>query len=137
MEEKSLCWWPEKLDDQERARRAVEAQRLIAELPSETYRRDKDIQNIRLYENNPVITLYSFAGKFYSNASTMVLPQIEQSTNNRAKSAIDTLASQVFSTDQRARCIAVDGNYRQRHRARELQHFADGLAYELKLHRLR
>src|SRR6185295_1080279 len=60
-----------------------------------------------------------------------------QSTNNRAKSAIDTLASQVFSTDQRARCIAVDGNYRQRHRARELQHFADGLAYELKLHRLR
>lgn len=134
---KALCWWQEGIEPQERATQAVAAQQVISDLPSECYRRDRDLQNIRLYENNPVITLYNFAGKFYQEASTMVLPQIEQSTNNRAKSAIDTLSSQIASTNQRARFIVVDGNYRQRHRARELQNFADGLAYELKLHQLR
>lgn len=134
---KSLCWWEEGLSEQERASRAVQAAKLVSDLPSETYRRDKDLQNVRLYENDPCTTLYNFAGRFYTEGSSMVLPQVEQSTNNRAKAAIDTLASQIASTNQRARFIVVDGNYRQRFRARKLQNFADGLAYELKLHELR
>ncbi len=136
MERRSLAWWRKAQDIHERARLAVECQKLIAQLPSETYRRDKDLQNVRLYENNPVITLYNFAGNYYQEA-TMALPTIEQSTNNRAKSAIDTFASQVFSTNQRARFRTVDAKHRQRRRSREMQNFTDGLTHELKLHRLR
>lgn len=133
----SFAWDAEKMEPAERARRAVQSQRIVCDLPSETYRRDRDLFNIRLYENNPVITLYTFAGAYYQDASTMSLPVPEQSTNNRAKAAIDTLYSQVASTNQRARFVVVDGNYRQRRRARELQNFTDGLALELKLHKLR
>lgn len=133
----SFGWWFDNLTPQERAERVVKCERLIRDLPAESYRRDRDLFNIRLYENNPVITLYNYAGAFYSDASTMALPVPEQSTNNRAKSAIDTLASQIASTNQRARFLVVDGNYHQRRRARELQVFTDGLVLELKLHQLR
>lgn len=131
------AYWAEGLTPQERADKMVMAARVVSDLPSETYRRDRDLYNIRLYENNPVITLYNFAGKYYSDAATLALPPPEQSTNNKAKACIDTFASQVFSTNQRARCVVNDGDYRQRRRARELQHFCDGLAHELKLHALR
>jgi hypothetical protein len=120
-----------------RARMAVAAQKIVCELPSETYRRDRDIFNIRLYENNPVITLYSFAGKYYSENATLALLPPEESVNNKAKAAIDTLAAQIFSTDQRARFRTVNGNYRQRRRARGMQDFADGIVQELELHALR
>lgn len=133
----SFGWWFDNLTPQERAERVVKCERLIRDLPAESYRRDRDLFNVRLYENNPVITLYNYAGAFYADASTMSLPVPEQSTNNRAKAAIDTLASQIFSTNQRARFLVVDGNYRQRRRARELQTFTDGLVLELKLHALR
>lgn len=134
---KSYAFWAPKLEPKERAERAIKAQRVICDLPSECYRRDRDIYNIRLYENNPVITLYSFAGKFYSESPSLAMLPPEISVNNKAKSAIDTMASQIFSTDQRPRFRTVDGNSRQRRRARELQNFADGLKQELKLHRLR
>lgn len=134
---KSFAFWKPGLEPKERAELAIKAQRVICDLPSECYRRDRDIYNIRLYENNPVITLYSFAGKFYSESPSLAMLPPEVSVNNKAKSAIDTMASQIFSTDQRPRFRTVDGNYRQRRRARELQTFADGLKQELKLHRLR
>lgn len=136
-EKKVYNFWREGLPDEERARLAVQAQKIICELPGETYRRDRDIFNIRLYENNPVITLFSFAGKYYSENATLALLPPEESVNNKAKAAIDTLASQIFSTDQRARFRTVGGNYRQRRRARALQEFADGLVEELGLHELR
>ena len=135
--DESYCWWAEGLTPAERGARAVKAQRIICDLPQEATRRDLDIFNIRLYENNPVITLYTFAGKYYSEVNTVALPPPEQSVNNKAKSAIDTLASQIFSTDQRARFVVVDGNYRQRRRAREMQNFTDGLVHELGLHELK
>ena len=133
----TLAFWAPDLSDKERAERAVKAQRIVCDLPSETYRRDRDIYNIRMYENNPVITLFSFAGKYYQETSAVSLAPPEQSVNNKAKAMIDTFASQVFSTDQRARFRTVDGNYRQRRRAREMQNFADGLAHELELHEMR
>jgi hypothetical protein len=133
----SFDWSDAALPDQERARRAVMAQRIICDLPAETYRRDRDLFNVRLFENNPIITLYNFAGAYYAESTSMSLPVPEQSTNNRAKAAIDTLFAQVASTNQRARFMVVDGNYRQRRRARELQNFTDGLVLELKLHQLR
>lgn len=133
----TLAFWAPELSDDERAERAVKAQRIVSDLPSETYRRDRDLYNIRMYENNPVITLFSFAGKYYQETSAISLAPPEQSVNNKAKAMIDTFASQVFSTDQRARFRTVDGNNRQRRRAREMQIFADGLAHELQLHRMR
>jgi hypothetical protein len=133
----TLAFWAPDLEDQERAERAVKAQRIVCDLPSETYRRDRDLYNIRMYENNPVITLFSFAGKYYQETSAISLAPPEQSVNNKAKAMIDTFASQVFSTDQRSRFRTVDGNYRQRRRAREMQNFADGLAHELQLHKMR
>jgi hypothetical protein len=134
---KSLEFWAEDLEDNERARRAVESQKIICNLPSETYRRDYDLFNVRLYENTPVINLYTYAGKYYSEGTTLALPPPEQSANNKAKAAVDTLASQIFSTNQRSRFTTVDATYKQRRRAREMQNFADGLAHELNLHRLR
>lgn len=133
----TLAFWAPDLTDQERAERAVKAQKIVADLPSETYRRDRDLYNIRMYENNPVITLFSFAGKYYQETSAISLAPPEQSVNNKAKAMIDTFASQVFSTDQRSRFRTVDGNYRQKRRAREMQNFADGMAAELKLHKMR
>jgi hypothetical protein len=133
----SFGWWFDDMTPQERAALAVKCQRLMCELPAETYRRDRDLFNIRLYENNPVITLYNFAGAYYQESSSMSLPVPEQSTNNRAKAAIDTVFAQVASTNQRARFLVVDGRNRQRRRARELQNFTDGLVHELKLHKLR
>lgn len=137
VQQETFGWWFDQLTPQDRASAAVKCQRMICELPGETYRRDRDLFNIRLYENNPVITLYNFAGAYYSEAPTMSLPVPEQSTNNKAKAAIDTLAAQIASTNQRARFMVVDGDYRQRRRARELQTFTDGLVLELKLHALR
>lgn len=136
-ERKSFAFWAEGLESAERAKRAIKAQEIICNLPQETYRRDMDIRNIRLYENNPVVTLFSYAGNYYAETSTVAMPPPEQSVNNKAKAMIDTMAAQIFSTDQRARCKTVDGNYRQKRRARELQNFADGLAFELKLHKHR
>jgi len=137
----SYDWWrdasPKDLHDAERASMAVKAQKLINDLPQESYRRDRDLFNIRLYECNPVISLYSFAGQYYGNSNTLALPPAEQSINNKAKSAIDTFSSQVASTEQRARFKVIDGNYRQRRRARELQNFADGLADEIGLQALK
>lgn len=133
----SLSIWDPDIEPKERARRSVAAQKLIANLPTESYRRDRDLQNVRLYENDPCITLYDFAGQYYSEVSTLALPPAEQSDNNRAKAAIDTLAAQVSSTDQRYRFKVVDGGYRQRRRGREMQNFSDGLAHELRLHRLK
>ncbi len=136
-EQRSLEFWEEGIEPDERARRAVESQKIICNLPSETYRRDYDLFNVRLYENTPVINLYTYAGKYYSEGTTLALPPPEQSANNKAKAAIDTLASQIFSTNQRSRFTTVDANYKQRRRAREMQNFADGLAHDLNLHKLR
>src|SRR5580698_6171121 len=97
-ERQSFAFWEPDIDgdddavDKERAHRAIRAQLAVCELPAETYRRDRDLYNIRLYENNPVITLYSFAGKFYSEAPTLAMMPPEVSVNNKAKSAIDTMA---------------------------------------------
>jgi hypothetical protein len=117
--------------------KAVKAQKLICDLPQEAYRRDRDLFNIRLYENNPVISLYSFAGQYYGSANTLALPPAEQSINNKAASAIDTFASQVGSTQQASRFKVVDGSYRQRRRARELKSFAAGLRKEIRLDQLK
>lgn len=121
------------IDGVERARRAVVAHKIIVDLPSEGFRRDKDLFNVRLYENNPVISLYAYSGSYYNDVQTLALPPGEQSVNNRAKAAIDTYLAQVGSTEQRARVKSIDGNYKQRKRTRELQNFADGLAMELEL----
>lgn len=135
---KATCWWtPDKLEDAERANLAVKAHKAICDLPTESFRRDKDLFNVRLYENNPSVSLYAFAGNYYAEATTLALPPGEQSTNNKAKSAIDTLGSQVASTEQRARFRVIDGSYRQRRRSREMQNFADGLADELDLSELK
>lgn len=125
------------LSDAERVAMAVRAQQLVCDLPQESYRRDRDLFNIRLYENNPVMSLYSFAGQYYGNSNTLALPPAEQSINNKAKSAIDTFSSQVGSTEQRARFRVVDGNYRQRRRSREMQNFADGMCDEVGLQALK
>ncbi len=133
----SLSFWRAGLSDEDRATAMVRSQKLIAELSNETYRRDRDIDNVRLFESNPVVTLYNFAGRYYAEGGSTPLAPPDDSTNNKAKAAIDTLMSQVASTDQRARCKVTDGDWRQRRRGRKLQTFCDGLAYELKLHKLR
>lgn len=133
----SYCFWAKGIDDKERARRAVRAQQMICVLPTETYRRDMDIRNVRIYENNPAVTMFSFAGKYYEDTATMAMPAPEQSVNNKAKAMIDTLGAQIFSTDQRARCFTVDGSIEQELRSIAFQEFADGLAWQLKLHKLR
>lgn len=133
----SLAFWRKGLSPAERARAMVKSQKLIADLPHETYRRDRDIDNVRLYESDPNATLYDFAGRYYSEGGAMPLTPPDDSTNNRAKAMIDTLMSQVASTNQRARFLVNDGTYKQARRGREMQKFADGLVHELKLHRLR
>lgn len=131
----SFDWWADGLEPNERGERSVKAQKLICNLPQEMTRRDLDIFNIRLYENNPILTLYTFAGQYYAETNAVSLPPPEQSVNNKAKAAIDTLAAQIASTEQRARFRTVDGNGKQRRRARELQNFSDGLAHDLELHK--
>lgn len=133
----TLSFWEAGLSESDRARRMVSAAKIVQELPSETYRRDQDLKNVRLYENNSSISIYDYAGRYYSDQTNIALPAPEQSKNNRAKSAIDTFASQVFATDQRARFRVVDGSYKQSRRSRELQNFTDGLVHELKLHALK
>ena len=133
----SLAFWTEKLTDEERRRRMVASEKAIAALPQEGYRRDRDIDNVRLYEADPSVTLYNYAGRYYAASGSVPLSPPDDSTNNKAKAAIDTLMSQVASTDQRARFLTNDGDYRQRRRARKMQHFSDGLAHELKLHKLK
>jgi hypothetical protein len=136
----SLNWWrPKDKDfaDRDRARLAVRAQQTICALSSESYRRDKDLFNIRLYSDDPVLSLYSFAGNYYADVETLALPIAEQSVNNKAKAAIDTAGAQIASTEQRARFRVVDGNYRQRRRSREMQNFADGLADDVGLQDLK
>lgn len=133
----SFAFWAPGIEPKERARRAVKAQQMVCVLPTETYRRDMDIRNVRIYENNPAVTMFSFAGKYYEDTATMAMPAPEQSVNNKAKAAICTFASQVFSTDQRARCLTVDGSTKQQLRAIAFQEFCDGLAHDLKLHKLR
>lgn len=134
----SLSFWRDEMTPAERAAAMVKCQKIISNLPFETYRRDRDIDNVRLYEADANATLYDFAGRYYSDGGgAMPLTPPDDSTNNRAKAMIDTLLSQVASTDQRARFLVNDGSYRQRRRGREMQNFADGLVHELKLHRLK
>lgn len=137
MPTESLSCWEEDLEPAERVRRMVKAAKQIADLPAECYRRDYDIFNVRLYENNPMVQLYDYAGQYYSDTGAAALPPVERSKNNKAKAAIDTLSAQVASTDQRARFMVVDGRSNQRRRARQMQNFADGLVHELELHALR
>lgn len=131
----SLAFWAPKLTDEQRRSHMVQSEKAIAELPAEGYRRDRDIDNVRLYEADPSVTMYNYAGKYYASAGSIPLSPPDDSTNNRAKAAIDTIMSQVASTDQRARFLVNDGDYRQRRRGRKMQNFADGLAHELQLHR--
>lgn len=134
----SLSFWRKGMSDAERARAMVKCHKLIAGLPYETYRRDRDIDNVRLYEADPNATLSEFAGRYFADSGgAMPFTPPDDSTNNRAKAMIDTLLSQVASTNQRARFLVNDGSYRQQRRGREMQKFSDGLVYELKLHRLR
>lgn len=133
----SLALWEEGIDDAERARRMVATWKLISELQTEKDRRSYDLFNLRLYGKNNDLTLYDhFAAQFVDTGKVNV-PAIENSKNNRAKAAIDTLASQVASTDVRARAEVVDGDYKVRRRARKLQVFADGLADELQFPRIK
>lgn len=135
-EAQSKAFWQKGLSEEERGRYAVESHKLICELPSETNRRDYDLFNVRLYENNAFLSLYSYAGNYFSQGAVAMNPT-EVSTNNKAKAAIDTLFAQIASTDQRARFMVVDGKYKQRRRAREMQNFSDGLVHELCLHAMK
>ena len=130
----SMEFWAEGIDDNERARRMIKGQKAVSNSQQERYRRDRDIDNVRLYESNPVVTLYQFAGSYFADGAAMPLTPPDDSTNNKAKAAIDTLLAQVATTDQRPRFCVNDGSWRQRRRARELQNFTDGLVLDLKLH---
>lgn len=131
-EVQSLALWEEGIEDSERARRMVATKRLISSLSSERDRRDYDLFNLRLYSKNNDLLLYDlFAENFVGEGRTAV-PPTENSKNNRAKAAIDTLASQVASTDTRGRFEVVNGDYKVRRRARYFQDFSDGLADDLK-----
>lgn len=132
-----LALWEEGIGKPERARRMVATWKLISELQTEKDRRSYDLFNLRLYGRNNDLTLYDhFAAQFVDTGKTTV-PAIENSKNNRAKAAIDTLASQVASTDVRARTEVVDGDYQVRRRGRKLQDFSDGLAGELKFSKIK
>lgn len=129
----SLALWAPDLKDSERARRAIATQKMISALPSEQDRREYDLFNIRLYSRNNDLLLYDLFNENFVDAGRAAVPATENSKNNRAKAALDTLASQVASTDVRARFEGVDLDYRGRRRLRELQNFADGLADDLQL----
>jgi hypothetical protein len=133
----SLALWEEGIDDPERARRMVATWKLISELQTEKDRRSYDLFNLRLYGKNNDLTLYDHFAAQFVDTGKINTPAIENSKNNRAKAAIDTLASQVASTDVRARAEVVDGDYKVRRRARKLQVFADGLADELQFSRVK
>lgn len=133
----SLALWEEGIDDSERARRMVATWKLISELQTEKDRRSYDLFNLRLYGKNNDLTLYDHFAAQFVDTGKVNIPAIENSKNNRAKAAIDTLASQVASTDVRARAEVVDGDYKVRRRARKLQVFADGLADELQFSRVK
>lgn len=133
----SLALWEEGIDNSERARRMVATWKLISELQTEKDRRSYDLFNLRLYGKNNDLTLYDHFAAQFVDTGRVNIPAVENSKNNRAKAAIDTLASQVSSTDVRARAEVVDGDYKVRRRARKLQGFADGLADELQFPRLK
>ncbi|HEX5370012.1 MAG TPA: hypothetical protein VFY10_11405 [Dehalococcoidia bacterium] len=133
----SLALWEEGLEPSERARRMIATKKLISGLMSEKDRRDYDLFNLRLYSKNNDLMLYDLFNQGFVDSGRGVIAPTENSKNNRAKAAIDTLASQVASTDTRARCEVIDGDYRVRRRARKLQAFDDGLADELKLARVK
>lgn len=133
----SLALWEDGIDDAERARRMVGTWKLISELQTEKDRRSYDLFNLRLYGKNNDLTLYDHFSAQFVDTGKVNIPAVENSKNNRAKAAIDTLASQVASTDVRARAEVVDGDYKVRRRARKLQVFADGLADELQFPRVK
>lgn len=133
----SLALWEPGIDDAERARRMVATWKLISELQTEKDRRSYDLFNLRLYGRNNDLTLYDHFAAQFVDTGKVNTPAIENSKNNRAKAAIDTLSSQVASTDVRARAEVVDGDYKVRRRARKLQVFADGLADELQFSRIK
>lgn len=133
----SLALWEEGLDKPERARRMVATWKLISELQTEKDRRSYDLFNLRLYGKNNDLTLYDHFAAQFVDTGKVNIPAIENSKNNRAKAAIDTLASQVASTDVRARTEVIDGDYKVKRRGRKLQDFADGLAGELKFSQIK
>jgi len=133
----SLALWEKDLEKPERARRMVATWKMISELQTEKDRRSYDLFNLRLYGKNNDLTLYDHFAAQFVDTGKINIPAVENSKNNRAKAAIDTLASQVASTDVRARVEVVDGDYKVKRRARKLQGFVDGLADELKFSRLK
>lgn len=132
-ETQSLALWEEDIEPAERARRMIATKKLISGLSSERDRRDYDLFNLRLYSKNNDLLLYDLFSENFVGEGRAAVPPTENSKNNRAKAAIDTLASQVASTDTRGRFEVVNGDYRVRRRARQLQDFSDGIADDLKL----
>jgi hypothetical protein len=133
----SLALWEEDIEDSERARRMVATKKLISNLSSERDRRDYDLFNLRLYSKNNDLMLYDLFNQQFIDGGRGSVAPTENSKNNREKAAIDTLASQVASTDTRARFEVVNGDYRVRRRARKMQNFADGLADDLQFARVK
>jgi len=140
----SLAWWGEIDETDDRGRLMVEAAKQVWNLPGEMLRRDLDVTNVRMYEQTANASLNDFGGKFFGSGgatgesiATGAFDPRESSTYNVAKSAIDTSASQIASTDQRARFVTVGGKPQQRRRAHSLQNFTDGLMNEIQLHRLK
>jgi hypothetical protein len=133
----SLALWEEDLEPDERARRMIATKKLISQLSSEKDRRDYDLFNLRLYSKNNDLMLYDLFNEQFVDSGRGAVAPTENSKNNRAKAAIDTLASQVASTDTRARFEVINGDYKTRRRSRKMQNFSDGLADELQFSRLK
>lgn len=136
-EPNQLALWAEDLEDAERARRMIATYKHISKLDTEMDRRQYDLFNLRLYSRNNDQLLYDATTEDFVETGRFLIQPTENSKNNRAKAAIDTLASQVASTDTRARCEVIDGDYKVQRRAVAFQDFTDGLAEDLKLQRLK
>lgn len=136
-EPNQLALWAPDLEEAERARRMIATYKLISKLDTEMDRRQYDLFNLRLYSRNNDQLLYDATSEDFIESSRFLVAPTENSKNNRAKAAIDTLASQVASTDTRARCEVINGDYKIRRRGRLFQDFTDGLAEDLKLQRLK
>lgn len=136
-EPNQLALWAPDLDDAERARRMIATYKHISKLDTEMDRREYDLFNLRLYSRNNDQLLYDATNQDFVETGRFLVAPTENSKNNRAKAAIDTLASQVATTDTRSRCEVVNGDYKIRRRARNFQNFTDGLAEDLKLQRLK
>lgn len=136
-EGKDLALWALDLEPAERARRMIATYKHISKLDTEMDRREYDLFNLRLYSRNNDQLLYDSTSEDFVETGRFLIAPTENSKNNRAKAAIDTLASQIASTDTRARCEVINGDYKIRRRGRLFQDFTDGLVEDLKLQRLR